>query len=77
MAVVGRKSHFLPTFSLNQGQGSVFKIRECARSIPRIKLGVIGSFLGKKFFFDDNDKNQNHDCISVRKPLEVNFLGVF
>ena len=32
--------------SLNQE--SVFKLRECAQSIPRIKLALIGSFL-KKF----------------------------
>ena len=27
-----------PIPSLNQGQGSIFKVRECAQSIPRIKL---------------------------------------
>src|SRR3954447_14934615 len=35
--------------SLNQDQGSVFKLRECAQSIPRIKLALIGLFLKKCF----------------------------
>ena len=34
--------------SLNQGQGSIFKVRECAQSIPRIKLPLEGHLL-KKF----------------------------
>ena len=42
---------FCQICSLNQGQGSVFKVRECAQSIPRIKLGVIGSFFRKKIFW--------------------------
>ena len=35
--------------SLNQGRGSIFKLWECAQSIPRIKLALIGSFLKKNF----------------------------
>ena len=31
--------------SLNQGQGSVFKVRKCAQSIPRIKLPLKGHLL--------------------------------
>ena len=38
-----------PIPSLNQGQGSVFKVRECAQSIPRIKLPLEGHLL-KNFF---------------------------
>ena len=34
-----------PIPSLNQGQGSVFKVRECAQSIPRIKLPLEGHLL--------------------------------
>ena len=34
--------------SQNQGQGSVFKVRECAQSIPRIKL-PLESHLLKNF----------------------------
>src|SRR4051794_32268626 len=39
--------------SLNQGQGSIFKLRECAQSIFRIKLPLEKSFLQKfkKNFF--------------------------
>jgi hypothetical protein len=37
-----------PIPSLNQGQGSIFKVRECAQSIPRIKLPLEG-YLFKKF----------------------------
>jgi hypothetical protein len=37
-----------PIPSLNQGQGSIFKVRECAQSIPRIKLPLEGHLL-KKF----------------------------
>jgi hypothetical protein len=33
--------------SLNQDQGSIFKLRECAQSIFRIKLGVVRSFFAK------------------------------
>ena len=36
--------------SLNQGQGSVFMLRECAESISRIKLPLEGHLL-KKFFY--------------------------
>ena len=35
--------------SLNQGQGSIFKIRECAQSIPRIKLPSERWFWGRNF----------------------------
>jgi hypothetical protein len=35
--------------SLNQDQGSVFTLWECAQSIHRIKLSLYGSFLVKKF----------------------------
>ena len=38
----------IPIPSLNQGQGRIFKIRECAQSIPRIKLPLEGHLL-KKF----------------------------
>ena len=44
-----------PIPSLNQGQGSIFKIRECAQSIPRIKLPLEGYLL--KFFFGDRAAN--------------------
>jgi hypothetical protein len=37
-----------PIPSLNQGQGSVFKVRECVQSIPRIKL-PLKSHLLKNF----------------------------
>ena len=42
-----------PPPSLNQGQGSVFTLRECAQSIFRIKLPLEKSFLQKfkKIFF--------------------------
>ena len=42
-----------PIFSLNQGQGSIFTLRECAQSISRIKLPLEKSFLQKfkKNFF--------------------------
>ena len=36
-----------PIPSLNQGQGSVFKVRECAQSILRIKLPLEGHLLKK------------------------------
>ena len=38
--------------SLNQGQGSVFKLRKCAQSIPRMKLPPEYDFEGEisKFF---------------------------
>ena len=41
-----------PISSLNQGQGSIFKIRECAQSISRIKLPPEMRFEGEisKFF---------------------------
>ena len=39
----------IPILSLNQDQGSVFKVRECAQSIPRIKLLLEGHLL-KNFF---------------------------
>ena len=44
-----------PIPSLNQGQGSVFKVRECAQSIPRIKLPLEGHLLKKfkKIFYPD------------------------
>ena len=35
--------------SLNQGQGSAFMLRECAKSISRIKLPLYGPFLVKNF----------------------------
>src|SRR6185312_7746873 len=35
--------------SLNQGQGSIFTLRECAESISRIKLPLKGHFLEKNF----------------------------
>ena len=38
-----------PIPSLNQGRGSVSKVRECAQLIPRIKLPLEGRLL-KKFF---------------------------
>ena len=44
---------YLFGFSLNQGQGSVFTIRECAQSIPRIKLPLEGHLL-KKIIFRKN-----------------------
>jgi hypothetical protein len=40
-----KKLHFrfkTPSFSLNQG--SIFTLRECVQSIPRIELPLIGSF---------------------------------
>ena len=45
-----------PIPSLNQGQGSVFKVRECAQSISRIKLPLEMYFLqkfSKKIFFGE------------------------
>jgi hypothetical protein len=45
-----------PIPSLNQGQGSIFKVWECAQSIPRIKLPLYGHLL-KKFkniFYPDH-----------------------
>ena len=36
-----------PIPSMNQGQGSVFKIQECAQSIPRIKLPLYRSYREK------------------------------
>jgi hypothetical protein len=36
--------------SLNQGQESIFMLRECAQSISRIKLLLYVSFLVKKIF---------------------------
>ena len=36
-----------PIPSLNQGQRSIFKVRECAQSIPRIKLPLEGHLLKK------------------------------
>ena len=38
-----------PIPSLNQGQGRMFKVRECAQSIPRIKLPLRGHLLKKIF----------------------------
>jgi len=37
-------------FSIFKGQTKVFTLRECAQSISRIKLPLIGSFLLKKIF---------------------------
>jgi hypothetical protein len=34
-----------PIFSLNQDQESIFRVRECAQSIPRIKLPLGGGYL--------------------------------
>ena len=42
--------------SLNQGPGSCFKLQECAQSIPRIKLALIGSFLEKNFGSKKHEK---------------------
>ena len=38
-----------PISSLNQGQRSIFKIRKCAQSIPRIKLPPEIRFWGRNF----------------------------
>ena len=67
----------------NLNQGSVFMVRKCAQSIPRIKLALIKSFLNKFFGSKKHEKiaqipvfyssykiflNAN-PCFSHKKPL--------
>jgi hypothetical protein len=67
----------MPTFasihtlsSLNQGQGSIFKLWECAQSILRIKLLAYGLSVGKKFRFQNS-------CIGlIEKKFSENFFSI-
>jgi hypothetical protein len=62
--------------SLNQSQGSIFKIWECVQSIPRIKLALIRSFL-KKILGRKNMKKLSKFRFFLNKPCTTifNFKG--
>ena len=62
-----------PIHSLNQGQGRVFMLRECAESISRIKLPLGMYFLQKfkKKFFRRTGRN----CYPPLTPCEVPSRG--
>src|SRR3954470_12723725 len=57
----------------NQGQGSVFMLRECAESISRIKLPLGIYFLEKfsKNFF----RRTGSDCYSFKKLIKDDKTG--
>jgi hypothetical protein len=50
--------------SLNQGQRSVFKLRECVQLISRIKLALIESFLKKNFGSKKHEKSHKFRCFN-------------
>jgi hypothetical protein len=56
--------------SLNQGQGSVFMLRECTQSISRIKLHLHRSFLVKNFPASKNffEPQESQKCTFFNSP---------
>jgi hypothetical protein len=57
--------------SLNQGQASVFIVRKCAQSIPRMKLPLYGSFLVKNFPVPNNffEPQKSQLCTFFTHPV--------
>src|SRR4051794_37798764 len=57
------------SISLNQGQGSIFTLRECAQSIFRMILGLYRLFWQKKFFEKNFRKNLHKSRFFLAHPV--------
>ena len=74
MCIEAKIQHVL--ISLNQGQGSVFTIRECAQSMPRIDLPLKMIILEKTFFHQIAQKfdfSQNNSIFAFIVDFLKNF----